>query len=103
MAMHALQRKAEEARSADSPIQEKSGRPENCPESASIPYDRIREVLAGRQRAWDKRLAEAKCKKAPVVPQVRSYNDCSTYFIPASSCQLCISRYTIAQKPVELR
>lgn len=69
--MHALQHKASEAGAGDNGGREKSGRLDSCPESKRIPHDRIREVLARRQRAWDKRLAAAKCKKALVVPQVR--------------------------------
>lgn len=73
--MHALQHKASEAGASDTDGREKSGRPESCLQSRSIPYDRVREVLARRQRAWDKRLAAAKCRKAPVVPQVCSYSE----------------------------
>lgn len=82
MAMHALQLKASEA--GDTGGREKSGRLESCSESRHIPYDRIREVLARRQRAWDKRLAAAKCKKAPVVPQVRYDSEDSVTHAPTS-------------------
>ena len=90
MAMHALRHKASDADAGDTGGREKSGRPESCPERRSIPYDRIGEVLAKRQRAWDKRLAAAKCRKPPVVPQVPSYSEGSaTHALDIAQYSVC--------------
>lgn len=73
MAVHALRQKNSAAGEADiadhgeNPTEREVG---GTQLSRSIPYDRIRKVLARRQRLWDKRLAAAKWKKKPVVPQV---------------------------------
>lgn len=74
MAMHELHRAATAAGMADREAKGAQGkRAMNSTSTAdrlSIPHDQIRQVLAARQRLWDRRLAAAKVKKENVIPQV---------------------------------
>lgn len=71
MALHAHQRKATAAIDANVRRGREKGRDHAATASgkSTLPSE-IREVLARKQRRWDRQLATAKRKKKPVVPQV---------------------------------